>query len=109
MYFHSIDPLHCTLFREDARYAGSRAYGHLHIDQPRLSIYHVQAYLEVTGETGVVVDDIHIPPRNTIALNNASRFMIWKKLFEFAYPPRETRAILLAARVSPPPFALPSL
>ncbi|KAG8859708.1 hypothetical protein FRB96_004282 [Tulasnella sp. 330] len=73
MYFHAVDPLHCTLYFEDGK-----------------------AYLQVTGQGGVVVDDTHVPPGETVCLNNSSRFMIWKKLFEFTYPPREIRSQLLA-------------
>ncbi|KAG9005903.1 hypothetical protein FRB90_010145 [Tulasnella sp. 427] len=74
MYFHAIDPLHCALNFEDGK-----------------------AYLEVHGTGGVTVDDALIPSGATVALNNASRFMIWRKLFLFNYPPREIRSQLMAS------------
>ncbi|KAG9008206.1 hypothetical protein FRB93_006774 [Tulasnella sp. JGI-2019a] len=73
MYFHFVDPLHCTLYFDDGK-----------------------AYLQVTGASGVVVDETLIPAGGTVRLNNSSRFKIWQKLFQFTYPPREIRSQLLA-------------
>ncbi|KAG9047155.1 hypothetical protein FS837_002938 [Tulasnella sp. UAMH 9824] len=74
MYFHAVDPLHCVLYFDDGK-----------------------AYLEVHGSDGVTVDDVLVPSGSTVALNNASKFMIWRKLFSFTYPPREIRSILMTS------------
>ncbi|KAG8929665.1 hypothetical protein FRC02_005254 [Tulasnella sp. 418] len=73
LYFHDVDPLHCTLYFDDGK-----------------------AYLNVSGDSGVIVDGNHVTAGSTVCLNNGSHFMIWRKLFQFTPPPREVRARLLA-------------
>ncbi|THH31839.1 hypothetical protein EUX98_g2372 [Antrodiella citrinella] len=88
LYYESVSALHCKIvFRER------------------------KAFVEVFGTNGLLIDGCPVFPSNTpspnpvtVPLSNSSTIEVHNKCFQFCYPPKEMRSILLA---TPPRYQDP--
>ena len=104
LYYPTVSPLHAKIIFQERKVGLSFVFAFIFLTQP------FQAFIQVFGGHGIVVDKCQVFPsatsHTTVPLTNNSEVEINKKRFRFEYPPKALRPILA---FTPPPNALKSV